>query len=264
MGAPRVVLEPDDPGGLPDDHRQHSRAGRAPRALGTPGAADRPRRRRLRRGAHGLQRDDRPPPGADRALRRSRRRRRRSSRSPASTTCRSRSAAAATTAAGSGRSTTASSSTCRSMKDVEVDPGNRTVRVGGGCHLGRGRPRPPASTASPRRAGSSRRTGVGGLTLGGGLGHLTRKYGLTIDNLLEAEMVLASGEQVRASATEHPDLFWAIRGGGGNFGVVTSFHVPPARRSATVSAGPTFWPIEQTRRGSRVPTASSCRPRRAS
>ena len=87
-------------------------------------------------------------------------------------------------------------------------------------------------------------TGVGGLTLGGGLGHLTRKCGLAIDNLLEAEVVLANGERVRASADEHPDLFWAIRGGGGNFGVVTSF-LFRLHEVGTVVAGPTFWPVEQ-------------------
>src|SRR6185436_12384215 len=86
-------------------------------------------------------------------------------------------------------------------------------------------------------------TGVGGLTLGGGLGHLTRKFGLAIDNLVSAEVVLANGVCVRASADENEDLFWALRGGGGNFGVVTSFefqlHEVPG-----VIAGPTLWDID--------------------
>ncbi len=128
------------------------------------------------------------------------------------------------------------------LKGVAVDPGARTARVGGGCTWGE----VDAATnehglATP--SGIVSTTGVGGLTLGGGLGHLTRKCGLTIDNLLEAEVVLASGETVRAAADENPDLFWAIRGGGGNFGVVTSF-LFRLHEVGTVVAGPTFWPVE--------------------
>ncbi|HET7092443.1 MAG TPA: BBE domain-containing protein, partial [Thermomicrobiales bacterium] len=82
----------------------------------------------------------------------------------------------------------------------------------------------------------------GGLTLGGGIGHLTRKFGLSIDNVLEADIVLADGRQVTASSESHPDLFWAIRGGGGNFGVVTSF-VFRLHAIDTVYAGPMLWDI---------------------
>ncbi len=129
------------------------------------------------------------------------------------------------------------------LRDVQVDPEARTVRVGGGCTWAE----VDAATnehglATP--SGIISTTGVGGLTLGGGLGHLTRKCGLAIDNLLEADVVLASGEQVRASADENPDLFWALRGGGGNFGVVTSF-VFRLHDVGTVIAGPTFWAVEQ-------------------
>jgi FAD binding domain/Berberine and berberine like len=129
------------------------------------------------------------------------------------------------------------------LKDVSVDPAARTVRVGGGCTWGDvDRVTNEHGLATP--SGIISTTGVGGLTLGGGIGHLTRKCGLTIDNLLEAELVLASGERVRASADEHPDLYWAIRGGGGNFGVVTSF-LFRLHEVGTVIAGPTFWPAEQ-------------------
>jgi hypothetical protein len=128
------------------------------------------------------------------------------------------------------------------LKGVEVDPQARTVRVGGGCTWGEvDRATNEHGLATP--SGIISTTGVGGLTLGGGLGHLTRKCGLAIDNLLEAELVLASGERVRASEEENPDLYWAIRGGGGNFGVVTSF-LFRLHEVGTVFAGPTFWPVE--------------------
>jgi FAD binding domain/Berberine and berberine like len=129
------------------------------------------------------------------------------------------------------------------LKDVEVDPKARTVRVGGGCTWGDVDPATGEhGLATP--SGIISTTGVGGLTLGGGIGHLTRKCGLAIDNVLEAQVVLASGEQVRASADENPDLYWAIRGGGGNFGVITSF-LFRLHEVGTVVAGPTFWPVEQ-------------------
>ena len=132
-----------------------------------------------------------------------------------------------------------------SLKNIQVDPDARIVRVGGGC-VWREVDGATGQHGLATPSGIIGTTGVGGLTLGGGLGHLSRKYGLTIDNLLEAEVVLASGDVVRASADENPDLFWAIRGGGGNFGVVTEFTFRLNEVGATIIGGPTFWPIEQT------------------
>ena|SRR5579864_5515226 len=125
------------------------------------------------------------------------------------------------------------------MKSVRVDQTSRTVRVEPGCTSGDVDHATHAfGLAVPFGIVST--TGVAGLTLGGGSGYLTRKYGLTIDNLLEADVVLADGSLVTASKTEHPDLFWALRGGGGNFGVVTSF-LFQAHPVSTVYAGPIFW-----------------------
>ncbi len=131
------------------------------------------------------------------------------------------------------------------LAEVVVDPATDTVRVGGGCTWGQ----VDAATSEYGRAtpsGIISTTGVGGLTLGGGLGHLTRRFGLTIDSLIGADVVLADGSQVHASSDEHPELFWALRGGGGNFGIVTSFQFRTHPVGAAVMAGPTFWPIEQT------------------
>ncbi len=129
------------------------------------------------------------------------------------------------------------------LNAIDVDKAAATVTVGGGCTWGQvDAATSEAGMATP--SGIISTTGVGGLTLGGGIGHLTRKHGLSIDNLLEADVVLADGSLAHASADENADLFWAIRGGGGNFGVVTSFRFR-LHPVATVLAGPTFWPIEQ-------------------
>ena len=130
------------------------------------------------------------------------------------------------------------------IKFVRVDTSNNTVRVGGGNLWGEVDHATHAfGLAVP--AGIISTTGVGGLTLGGGVGYLSRKYGLTIDNLLEADMVLADGSFVTVNANQNKDLFWAIRGGGGNFGVVTSFKFQ-AHPVKTVFGGPTLWPLEKT------------------
>ncbi len=129
------------------------------------------------------------------------------------------------------------------MKGVRVSPAAKTVRVEGGCTWGDVDHATHAfDLAVP--GGLVSTTGVGGLTLGGGLGHLTRTCGLTIDNLLEVDMVLADGRLVTASADENSDLFWAVRGGGGNFGVVTSFMFR-LHSIGTVYAGPMLWPLDQ-------------------
>jgi FAD/FMN-containing dehydrogenase len=129
------------------------------------------------------------------------------------------------------------------LKYTRVDPKARTVRVGGGCTWGDVDHATHAfGLATP--SGFISTTGVGGLTLGGGIGHLTRKFGLTIDNLLAVDMVLADGSFVTAGIEENTDLFWAIRGGGGNFGVVTSF-LFRAYPVSTVFAGPMLWHLDQ-------------------
>jgi FAD/FMN-containing dehydrogenase len=131
------------------------------------------------------------------------------------------------------------------MRAVSVDPFDRTALVHGGA-LWRDVDHATQAHGLATTGGIVGHTGVGGLSLGGGIGWLMRKHGLTVDNLVEAEVVTASGEIVRASANDHPDLFWALRGGGGNFGVVSSFRFALHPVGPTVMAGPVFWAAADT------------------
>jgi FAD/FMN-containing dehydrogenase len=131
------------------------------------------------------------------------------------------------------------------MRAVIVDPVDRTARVQGGALWGDVDHETQAHGLATT-GGIVGHTGVGGLSLGGGIGWLMRKCGLTVDNLVEAELVTANGDIVQASANDHPDLFWALRGGGGNFGVVSSFRFALHPIGPTVVAGPVFWAAEDT------------------
>jgi FAD/FMN-containing dehydrogenase len=131
------------------------------------------------------------------------------------------------------------------MKGIRVDPEARTARAQAGVLLGElDRETQAFGLAVP--SGIVTHTGVAGLTLGGGIGWLMRKHGLTIDQLLAADVVTADGELVRASETENPDLFWGLRGGGGNFGIVTEFEFRLNPLDPTVLAGPIFWPMSES------------------
>ncbi|HWD81058.1 MAG TPA: FAD-binding oxidoreductase [Kribbella sp.] len=130
------------------------------------------------------------------------------------------------------------------MNDVTVDPVAKVARTGGGALLGQlDAAAQEYGLATP--AGMVSHTGVGGLTLGGGMGWLTRKHGLSIDNLVSVEIVTADGQIRRASADEHPDLFWAVRGGGGNFGVVTEFEFRLHEQAPMIQFGLAFWDLDR-------------------
>jgi FAD/FMN-containing dehydrogenase len=128
------------------------------------------------------------------------------------------------------------------MTGVRVDPLARTVRAQGGC-LWRHVDNETQAFGLALTGGIVTHTGIGGLTLGGGIGHLMRRFGLTIDSLLSCDVITADGDFIAASADEHPDLFWGLRGGGGNFGIVTSFKYRLHPLGPTVLAGVLAWPM---------------------
>ena len=130
------------------------------------------------------------------------------------------------------------------MKGIRVDPAHGTVRAEGGVKWGEFDHETQAlGLATP--GGTDADTGIGGLTLGGGMGWLSGKYGLSCDNLVSVDLVTAQGQLLTASAKENPDLFWAVRGGGGNFGIVTSFEYQLHPVGPTVLAGFVYYPFEK-------------------
>jgi FAD/FMN-containing dehydrogenase len=131
------------------------------------------------------------------------------------------------------------------MKGIRVDPEARTARAQAGVLWGE-LDRETQAFGLATTGGIVTHTGIAGLTVGGGIGWLQRKHGLTIDQLLAVDLVTAEGELVKASATENPDLFWGVRGGGGNFGIVTEFEFRLHPVGPIVLAGPIFWPMEES------------------
>jgi FAD/FMN-containing dehydrogenase len=131
------------------------------------------------------------------------------------------------------------------MKAVHVDPEARTARAAGGL-LWRELDAATQAHGLATTGGIIGHTGIGGLTLGGGLGHLMRRHGLTVDNLLGADVVTADGERLHVDAESEPELFWGLRGGGGNFGVVTAFEYRLHPVGPLVLGGPVFWPVADT------------------
>jgi FAD/FMN-containing dehydrogenase len=131
------------------------------------------------------------------------------------------------------------------MRGIRVDPEARTARAQAGVLWG-DLDRETQQFGLATTGGIVTHTGIAGLTLGGGIGWLQRKHGLTIDRLLSVDLITAGGEFVKASETENPDLFWGVRGGGGNFGIATEFEYRLDPVGPTVLAGPVIWPMEES------------------
>ena len=132
------------------------------------------------------------------------------------------------------------------LRGVRVDPAARVARVAGGSLLG-DLDHETMAFGLVTTAGTVSHTGVGGLTLGGGFGRVARRFGLSLDNVRAVDIVTASGEILRASAEENPELYWGVRGGGGNFGVVTSFDFALHPMQREVMGGIIIFPLEQAK-----------------